>query len=217
MLVEQSQKILIVDDEPFICELIHRWLTHAGYSCKTAYSGEQALQMLQHDDFDLVVSDIMMPGMSGIDLLTIIKSLYPGVAVLMVTGVDDRKTAMMTLEMGSYGYVIKPFEQNEVIINVANALERNRLRKLSEQYEQALEATVEERTRQVREREEEIVLRLISALGFRHGETAAHVKRIGLYSEAMARALGWAAEAVAEIKQAAPMHDIEKLGYQITF
>ena len=68
-----------------------------------------------------------MPGMSGIDLLTIITSQYPDVAVIMVTGVDDRDTGVLAVELGAYGYIVKPFERNEILINVANAIERRRL------------------------------------------------------------------------------------------
>jgi putative two-component system response regulator len=167
---------------------------------------------LESGSFHLVVADIMMPGMSGIDLLTIIRSLFSDVAVIMVTGVDDRKTAIMTLELGAYGYVIKPFDRNEIIINVANALERRRLRLLSEEYERGLESEVEQRTKDVRDREEEIILRLISATGYRDDETGAHVRRIGLYAAEMAKALGWPARQVENIRLAAPMHDVGKIG-----
>ena len=84
----------------------------------------------------------MMPGMSGIDLLKIIHSRFPNVAIIMVTALDDRKTATQALEVGAYGYIIKPFERNEVLINVENALERHRLTQLSRQYEKALEEEV---------------------------------------------------------------------------
>ncbi len=170
------------------------------------------MELLQDLKFQLVVSDIMMPGMSGIDLLSFIKDLYPEIAVILVTAVDDRKTAIMTLELGAYGYVIKPFDRNEILINVANALERRRLKLLSREYEQSLEKEVLEKTREVREREEEIVLRLISASGWRDDETGAHVRRIGLMSSIMAKDLGWNQEAVADIRLAAAMHDVGKIG-----
>jgi putative two-component system response regulator len=211
-LERENARILVVDDAPHIGELLSRWLSADGYQCQVAYSGNEAVEALKSDSFHLVVSDIMMPGMSGIDLLTIIKSLFPDVAVIMVTGVDDRKTAIMTLELGAFGYVIKPFDRNEIVINVANALERRRLGLLSREYEQGLEAQVELRTKEVRDREEEIILRLISATGYRDDETGAHVKRIGLYAAEMAKALGWSSREVEKIRLAAPMHDLGKIG-----
>src|SRR5208283_747840 len=160
MTEDRGRKVLIVDDEPHICEILSRWLTEEGYGCASAYDGETALKFLEQDNFHLLISDIMMPGMSGIDLLTITRPLYPDLAVLMVTAVDDRKTAILPLELGAYGYVIKPFDKNEILINVANALERRRLTLLSREYEQSLESEVREKTSEIREREEEIVLRL---------------------------------------------------------
>ncbi len=123
----EAARILIVDDEASICGLLSRYLAADGYQCVTATSGEGALQLLQDEPFDLLLADVMMPGMSGIDLLNVVKSLYPDVAVLMVTAVDDRDTGILALELGAYGYIIKPFERNEILINVSNALERRRV------------------------------------------------------------------------------------------
>ncbi|MEW6531416.1 MAG: response regulator [Thermodesulfobacteriota bacterium] len=120
-------KILIVDDEPYIGDLLTRYLIPEGYDCRVVLSGEEAMKALESTSFPLVLADIMMPGMSGIDLLHIIKTLYPDVAVLMVTAIDDRDTGVLAVELGAYGYIIKPFERNEILINVANALERRRL------------------------------------------------------------------------------------------
>ena len=209
---EQATKILVVDDEPNVCELLSRWLTAEGYSCDVASNGGAAIELLKREQHHLVVSDIMMPGMSGLDLLTFIKDSFPEVAVILVTAVDDRKTAIMTLELGAYGYVIKPFDRNEILINVANALERRRLNLLSQEYEQSLESEVREKTREIKEREEEIVLRLISASGFRDDETGAHIRRIGLYASVIAKDLGWNQESVSDIRLAAAMHDVGKIG-----
>jgi DNA-binding response OmpR family regulator len=125
--VDRPIRILIVDDEPHIGDLLRRYLIPEGYDCRVVYSGEEAMKVLESTSFPLVLADIMMPGMSGIDLLQIIKTLYPDVAVLMVTAIDDRDTGVLAVELGAYGYIIKPFERNEILINVANALERRRL------------------------------------------------------------------------------------------
>lgn len=129
---KERGKILVVDDEPHISQLLCRYLTGEGYACEEASSGEEAMKMLEADHFHLVIADIIMPGISGIDLLTIIRPLYPDMAVIMVTAVDDRDTGILAIELGAYGYVIKPFERNEILINVANALERKRLESLAE-------------------------------------------------------------------------------------
>jgi putative two-component system response regulator len=208
----QKGRVLIVDDEVAITRLIARLLSAEGYACETAINGEQALQMLQENTFQLLISDIVMPGMSGIDLLMIVKKLFPDLAVIMVTGVDDRDTAIWALEIGAYGYVIKPFSKNEMIIHVVNSLERRRLTLMSREYERTLEREVEEKTRQIRHREEHIALRLVSASGFRDDETGAHIRRIGLYSSLIARKLGWPEQSLKDMRLAACMHDVGKIG-----
>ena len=169
----KAVKVLIVDDEVDINLLLTRYLTSDGYSCSTASSAEEAEALLAENEFDLVLSDINMPGMSGIDLLAVIRNRYPDTAVLMATAVDDRGTATRALELGAYGYLIKPFSMSDVLINVANAMERRRLTMLSQEYERELERRVEERTlevrkkaHEVRDREEEIVFSTAFFNGF---------------------------------------------------
>ena len=206
------EEILIVDDEPHICDLLTRWFTADGYRCTYAASGETALGLLAGKKFGLVVSDIMMPGMSGIDLLKAIRIFSADTAIIMATAVGDRQTAIMSLELGAYGYVLKPFDRNEILISVANALERRRVTLVMREYERNLEQKIVERTAQVRQREEQIIFRLLSASEDRDDETGAHIRRIGMYSAAMAGELGWEPEAVDDIRLAAPMHDVGKIG-----
>lgn len=132
MVDKEQGKILVVDDEPYISQLLARYLEGEGYDCETASSAEEAMKMLEADEFHLLISDIIMPGISGIDLLTIVRPLYPDLAVIMVTAVDDRDTGILAIDLGAYGYVIKPFERNEILINVASALERRRLAMLAQ-------------------------------------------------------------------------------------
>jgi CheY-like chemotaxis protein len=124
---KEPSNILIVDDEPFICQILARYLTTEGYFCRTASGGEEALEVLESDKFHLVLMDVMMPGISGIDLLNLIRPLDPDMAVLMVTVLDDKDAETLCAKLGAYAYIIKPFERNEILINVANALERRRL------------------------------------------------------------------------------------------
>lgn len=205
-------RILVVDDEQYLRQLVGRHLTQAGYSCTLAGTGEEAWEMLQRDDFALTVLDIMLPGMSGIDLLQKIAQTRSDTAVIMVTGVDDRSTAIRALQLGAYGYVIKPYEMNELVISVVNALERRRLVIASRRHEQELEQKVDERTAEVRATQEEITLRLVSAVEHRDSETGAHAKRIGLYASSLAAQLGWCGRRLEDMRLAAPMHDIGKVG-----
>ena len=207
-----SHRILVVDDEEFLRRLVARRLQGEGYDCSSAASGEEAWGALERDDYDLIVLDIMMPGMSGMDLLQKVRASRPDTAVVMVTGVDDRPTAIHALQLGAYGYIIKPFESNELAISVAGALERRRLAMESRQHELQLEQKVGERTREVRATQEEITLRLVAAAEHRDEETGAHVKRMGLYSAEIAAQLGWPENAVEDLRLAAPMHDSGTIG-----
>jgi putative two-component system response regulator len=205
-------RILIVDDNPYVCKAIQRIVMSEGYQCEISTHGEDALLKMHEFDFDLVISDLMMPGLSGLDLLSRIKERFPNTAVLIVTGVDDRKAAIKALRRGAYGYIVKPFEKNELLINVANALERRRLFLESLEYERRLEHEVRVKTAEVRQREEEIALRLVGASEYRDEETGAHIRRLGLYAATLAEHLGWKASQVDYIRVAAPMHDVGKIG-----
>lgn len=204
--------ILVVDDDFHVSHLLKRWLDSEGYTCTTAASTEEALQILADHSFALVISDINMPGESGLTLLRDIRQTQNDTAVIMCTGLDDRDTAISALKLGAFGYIVKPFDKNEVVINVANSLERRRLLMASRLYQQRLEDRVRERTREIRQREEEIAHRLLSAAEFRDNDTGAHIRRIGLYSAKMAQALGWTREQTDDLRLASTMHDIGKIG-----
>ncbi len=207
-----SSKVLIVDDEKYICTAISRWLQPEGYECLLAHSYNEAVTCLKEHNFDLLISDINMPGKSGIELLRTVKEEYPQLAVLMATAVDERSVAIHSLELGAFGYMIKPFDKNEFIINVATALERRRLSIKSQEYERRLEQEVRDRTNDIRSREEEIALRLVWASEYRDDDTGEHIRRIGMFASILAQALQYPSKFVDDIRVAAPMHDVGKIG-----
>ena len=207
-----SARILIVDDETYVRDVLSRMLSAEGYECDTAPDADEALRLLERDSYSLMVSDIMMPGKSGIELLTTARERHSDVAVVMITAVGDRETAIRALRLGAYAYVIKPFDHNEIIINVANALERRRLVLASKAYENGLEEKVREQTQAIRVSREEIAMRVMAAQEFRHDETGAHVRRIGLYAEIIGKKMGLVREYAEMLRLAAPMHDVGKIG-----
>ncbi len=198
-------RILVVDDERAIRVMTARWLTHEGFVVDIAADANEALSLLGAYQYDLMVSDIMMPGKSGIELLQEARNLSSDMAVLMVTALDYHDTAIQALELGAYGYIIKPVERNELVISSISALERRRLSLLARATQESLELQVQMRT-------EEIALRLVSASDYRDEETGAHIRRIGLYSEILAGKIGWDDVRRREIRVAAPMHDVGKIG-----
>ncbi len=208
----KPDRLLIVDDEPVITRLVAQRLKGKGYNCETSASATEALRQLDSGEFVLVISDINMPGMTGIELLSTVKKSHPDIAFIMLTAVDDHTTAVRSLELGAFGYIIKPFEANELFISVSNALRRRELELDRDRYEERLEREVWERTAEIRATQEQIIVRLVTASGCRDEETGEHIRRMGEYAAVLARASGWNEAEVEVIRLAAPMHDVGKMG-----
>ncbi len=209
---EQVPQILVVDDEPSLRKIFARWLTDAGYQCAEAAGAAAALDYLEQHPVHLVTLDITMPGHSGLQLLPEIKQRWPETEVIMLTAVHETATAIEALTLGAYGYLIKPIESEDLLFQARKALERRQLLLEKQQYLRTLEAKVREQTTTIQRAHEETILRLLGASRYRDEETGAHVKRTGLYCELFARVLGWPAQRVEEVRMAAPMHDIGKIG-----
>ncbi len=101
MRASRNYRILVVDDEAPVRELLRRWLTNDGYNYVTAASGVAAWEALRSDEFALLITDLMMPGMSGMELLSKVTQERLGVAVIIVTAMDDRATATDALSLGA--------------------------------------------------------------------------------------------------------------------
>lgn len=214
--IQSLHKILIVDDEDVICDTFFRLLVYAGYKCEIAHNGKEALRMLEQQDFSLLLSDINMPVMSGIDLLRTVVKKHSDLAVLMISGVDDRDVAINCLEIGAYGYIIKPVQMNELVINVANALHRRELEIINKRYNQQLKELVEARTEELNLAREETIMTLGKAAEFRDNETAQHTIRMSYYCQLLARQYGLPESQCEQIRLASPLHDIGKIGISDT-
>lgn len=222
----ENSRILIVDDEVSIQRMLGRLLEQYGYSCTLASNAKEARLRLEEKEFALILCDVNMPGESGLDLVKHVLDNYPHTAAVMVTGLDNPQLASAALEIGAYGYILKPFESNEILINVANALRRRRLEIENKAHRERLELTVMERTASLRhaidsleraERElrlsrEETIRRLAIAAEYRDGATAQHIQRMSHYCALLARCYGLAPQQCELIRIASPMHDIGKIG-----
>jgi putative two-component system response regulator len=208
----RQSSILIVDDLAIVRLSLQRILTKAGYRCREAEDVPRALAVLDEDDIELILCDIQMPGASGLDLVKAIRPRIPETSVVMVSSLEDAETAIECLQQGAFGYVLKPFQPREILVQVNGALRRRMLEIAFRDREAQLAEKVREQTLEIRDSREEIALRLIAASEHRDNETGMHVRRIGLYAAEMARLLGWGLDAVDTIQSAAPMHDIGKIG-----
>lgn len=148
---EVKGMILIVDDEEPIRNAVSRKLQAEGYSCVTAADGEDALWKAFMQDFALVLLDIKMPGMSGMEVLSRVIIDHPDTGVVMITAVGDSQTAIEAMKLGAYDYVTKPFNLDDLVMRVERALERRGLVLENREYQLRLEQKLEQQTGQVRQ------------------------------------------------------------------
>jgi DNA-binding NtrC family response regulator len=120
-------KILITDDDIDLRELLTEAVKNWGYEVSVARDGDEALRKLRMERFDIVITDLMMPGMDGLALLQKIKDLDKEILVIIITGYATIETAVKAIESGAYDYIAKPFRLDELMIVIKNACERLRL------------------------------------------------------------------------------------------
>src|SRR6266550_727482 len=140
-----SHRILIVYDESDITAILSDLLS-TQYECSMAGSAEQALVRLQESEFELVISDITMPGMSGLDMIPHVKTIAPDTVVVMISGMQTVESAIGALRLGAFDYLMKPFDLRQVEAVVKRALEHHELIVAKQRYENHLEELVEQRT-----------------------------------------------------------------------
>ena len=138
--------ILLVDDDAQVRTLLARILSRHEYGTEEASSGAEARELLRIAVPDLVLCDVAMPDESGLSLLRHLRANHPDLPVVMVSGLSDPYIAGEAIDYGAYGYVTKPFDQNQVLIAVANALRRARLEAEARRHREELEERVRERT-----------------------------------------------------------------------
>lgn len=218
LLTARNPDILLVDDEEPNRIAYDRTLSDAGYQCDGAEDALAARAKLEANSYRLVILDINMPGESGLELLTRIRTDRPDVAVVMVTGVDDPKLALKAIEMGAYGYMVKPVRSSELVINVANALFRRSVDAATRSAVERLEAAVKSRTAELiaaledlHRSQSETILRLAKLVEFRDEETGRHVERMSHYAALLARKLGVPDGRCEVIRQASQLHDVGKV------
>jgi putative nucleotidyltransferase with HDIG domain len=214
-----ADRILIVDDEEPIRDFVSAMLSSSNYSCSQAGSGDEALALLDSgEEFELMLSDLMMPGMDGTALLEAAKERYPDMPVVMVTAVTDVSVALGAIRNGAYDYLLKPFERDQLLATVRRALENRRLKLENRDYQTNLEALVTARTEQLRqaistlERSYDITLEALgNALDLKDAETEGHSKRVTAFTIAIARAMGLSSDQIRVIARGAFLHDIGKM------
>jgi len=224
--MHEPRDILVVDDDPAIRALLVEILRDGGHRPSEAMSATSALARLCESSVDLVVSDIDMPGMDGLDLLRAIKSSRPDVEVIMLTALSDLETAMRSMRLGATDYLTKPFNFEQVRMTVARALDHRRLVLENRTYREGLEKRVAERTAALERKTgeaEELYRRLdrsyqttlealATALDTRDAETLGHSVRVASFAVAVAERMGVGEPALTDIYRGALLHDVGKIG-----
>ena len=215
---DAKSRILIVDDEPDITEILADLLGD-NHECTTANSAEAALELLAANEFHLVVSDITMPGMSGLEMLPRAKSISPNTVVVMISGMQTVESAIGALRLGGFDYLMKPFDLRQVEAVVKRALEHHELIVAKQRYENHLEELVEQRTAELDQALNSLedayrstLKALTAALETRDSETHGHSERVVTYSLRLGREYGLSAEQMKALEFGSLLHDIGKIG-----
>ena len=211
-------RILIVDDEREITEILADLLSE-DHECLKAGSAEQALDCLRASEFQLVISDITMPGMSGLEMIPHVKQLSPDTVVVMISGMQTVESAIGALRLGAFDYLMKPFDLRQVEAVVKRALEHHDLVVAKRRYENHLEELVEQRTAELDRALNSLegayrstLKALTAALETRDSETHGHSERVVTYSLRLGREYGLSSEDMKSLEFGALLHDIGKIG-----
>jgi putative nucleotidyltransferase with HDIG domain len=217
--------LLIVDDEEPIRKLLAASLKGL-YNCVVTDSAEEATRLLGTTNFNLIVTDIRMPGASGLELCQLVQKICPETVVMVISGMTDIHYAIEAMRQGAFDYVVKPFDLPHVVVSVERALRYQSLLQAKANYEHSLEETVRLRTSELRSLNESLngmletlytnyraTLRaLAGVLETRDIETRGHSDRVVAYTLRIAKEMGLSHKDLIALEQGALLHDIGKIG-----
>jgi len=216
--MDEKKNILVVDDDEQILKLLKFLLETNSYKCTLAINAAEARNSMQDQSFEVVLCDVNMPGESGMDFARYVLTEYADTAVLMVTAVDDPEIAGTALEIGAYGYIIKPFKPNELIIDVANVLRRRDLEIQNRDHRKNLEKLVAERTERLQDTLENLrkamggTIQVISStVEMRDPYTAGHQQRVTTLACTIATEMGLPEDRIEGLRMAGIIHDLGKI------
>ena len=213
--------ILVVDDQPQNIELLEAYLVPQGYEIVKAANGEEALGKLSSNPIDLILLDVMMPGMDGFEVTRRVRQddknrMLP---IILVTALREKEDRVKGIEAGCDDFLSKPFDKMELLARVQSLLKVKAYNDLMSNYRKELESEVTSRTEELKRAFERIkaasldtIYRLSMASEYKDEDTGAHIKRMSRYCAAIARCMGLDESTIETILYAAPMHDLGKIG-----
>lgn len=204
--------VLIVDDEPRLRQVLTHIMRRDGFSCVEAANGVEALEQLRRYPFSLMLTDLRMPRLDGMDLLRHVRAHHPDIAVVMITAVPDVQAAVNCLSNGAMDYLTKPFHLEEVRARVSQAMDRRRLILENREYQRRLRERVDAQASRLEQMFLAGVQALAEALELKDPYTRGHSVRVSQYSSILARALELDDDVVRQIELGGHVHDIGKIG-----
>jgi response regulator RpfG family c-di-GMP phosphodiesterase len=214
----ERPRILIVDDEPEIRDVLCE-LLGAEYDCSSVPSAEAAVSLMSTERFNLIISDITMGEMSGLEMIPIVLQKAPETVVVMISGMQTVESAIEALRVGAFDYIMKPFDLRQVEAVVRRAIEHFELRNAKRRYENHLEELVEQRTEQLDRALDSLedayrstLKALTAALETRDSETHGHSQRVVTFSLRLGRELNLAQNQMRALEFGSMLHDIGKIG-----
>jgi putative two-component system response regulator len=213
--------IMIVDDQPQNIELLEAYLVPLGYEIVRAANGKEALRKLSGNQIDLILLDVMMPGMDGFEVTRRIRhdATHRLLPIILVTALQETEDRIKGINAGCDDFISKPVDKMELLARVRSLLKVKAYNDLLSNYRNELESEVTKRTEELENALEKIkvasletIYRLSMASEYKDTDTGTHIKRMSRYSAAIARRMGLDASTVETILYSAPMHDLGKIG-----
>ena len=211
-------RLLIVDDEVEVRSVLHDLLSDT-YQCAEAASAEEALAQLRQLDYQLVISDITMSGMTGLEMIPHVKVISPDTVIVMISGMQTIESAINALRLGAFDYLMKPFDLRQAEAAIARAYEHHELITAKRRYENHLEELVEQRTAELDQALDSLenayrttLQALTAALETRDSETHGHSERVVTFSLRLGREYGLTAAEMKALEFGSLLHDIGKIG-----
>lgn len=210
----KNPRILVVDDETMITNLFEISLKDEGYYIEVTNSGEDALEKFKRYNFDIAVTDIMMPDINGMVLMDHFKKIKPEIVVIVITGYPSVDSAIEFIRLGAYDYVTKPLDPNAVINSINRAWDKRFLELQKEDLLRHLQNTnllLTETNLKLKDANFESIRMLARACEVRDDDTGSHVLRINYYSTALAKELGLEGSFIDNLGPSSILHDVGKI------
>lgn len=216
---KENGRIIVVDDDEYVLDSTATLLRLSGFEVAAVNSANKALAKIAKERFNLVLTDVNMPEVTGIELLRSIRQQDEELPVVLMTAYAELNIAVAAVKEGAFDLIIKPYSPAHLIHAIEKGIRFGQLRELEKNYKIELEETVAKRTSeladaltQLRAVSEETIVRLTNAAELRDEDTGRHISRIGIFAGRLAEAMGLNEDFVSTIRIASAMHDVGKIG-----